>query len=155
MNTHLNRLVRWMSLVGLLALLLCGLPGVAYGATLLNDNFEDGNAAGWTTNGGSWSVVSDGSQVYRQSSTSSNALAFASGTTAADQVVEARVKPIAFNGGSEYVAIVARAQNSSNYYYLALRNANKVELNKVVSGSRRVLVSVSLPPWPKTRPTAA
>ena len=40
--------------------------------TLFTDDFEDGNANGWSKSGGSWAVVTDGSQVYRQSGTSSD-----------------------------------------------------------------------------------
>lgn len=134
---------RWqfVGMLVLLSLLLTAMPLVTYGATLLSDTFEDGVADGWTTTGGSWSVVTDGSRAYRQSSTSSTALAVTGATTWTDQAVEARVKAIEFVGSSEYVAVAARVQNSTNYYYLSLRDANKVELTKIASGSRRLLAS--------------
>src|ERR671920_27611 len=47
----------------------------ASAATLFTDDFEDGNSSGWTTSGGSWSVVTDGSRALRQSGTSSDARA--------------------------------------------------------------------------------
>jgi pectate lyase len=130
-------------MLALLSLFVTIMPLVTYGATLYSDTFEDGVADGWTTNGGSWAVVADGSRVYRQSSTSSTALAIAGATNWTDQAVEARVKAIQFAGSSEYVAIAARVQSSTNYYYLSLRNANKVELSKVAAGSRRLLASKS------------
>ena len=43
----------------------------ASAATLFSDNFEDGNNSGWSSSGGSWSVVSDGSFVDRQSNATS------------------------------------------------------------------------------------
>jgi pectate lyase len=137
--------MRWqlLGILALLSLFITVMPLVTYGATLFSDTFEDGVADGWSTNGGSWAVVTDGSQVYRQSSTSSTALALAGATTWTDQVVEARVKAIQFVGSSEYVAIAARVQNATNYYYLSLRDANKLELNKVVAGSKRSLASTS------------
>lgn len=136
---------RWqvVGMLTLLCLFVTAMPIVTYGATLFSDTFEDGAADGWTTNGGSWAVVTDGSRVYRQSSTSSTALAVAGTTSWGDQAVEARVKALAFVGSSEYVAIAARVQNSTNYYYLSLRDANKVELNKVAAGSRQLLASKS------------
>src|SRR5688572_3061281 len=66
--------------------------------TLFTDNFEDGNANGWSKSGGSWSVVPDGSLVYRQGSTGSDAKARAGSASWADYAVQARVKPLAFNG---------------------------------------------------------
>ncbi|HEU4322620.1 MAG TPA: hypothetical protein VFS21_05675 [Roseiflexaceae bacterium] len=124
-----------------LALLLTTAPLAVYGAPLLSDDFEDGNATGWTTSGGSWSVASDGTQVYRQGGTSADARALAGSTAWADQIVEARVKPISFNGSNRFVAVLARAQSSTSYYYLALRSNNTVELKKLVSGSGTTLAS--------------
>ncbi|HEX4817693.1 MAG TPA: hypothetical protein VFV66_33555 [Nonomuraea sp.] len=53
-----------------------GLPS-ASAATLFGDDFEDGDATGWSRSGGSWSVVTDGSGAYRQSGTSADARAVA------------------------------------------------------------------------------
>src|SRR5688500_17049801 len=57
------------------------LTGTAFAATLFSDDFEDGNSAGWSTSGGSWSVVTDGSRAYRQGGTGADAKAL-SGSTA-------------------------------------------------------------------------
>ena len=141
-RTDNGRRFRLLTLVGLLALTLGALPLTAFGATLLSDDFEDGNSTGWTTSGGSWSVATDGSRVFHQSSTSGNAKAFVGSTSWSSQTVQARVKAISFVGSSEYVAVLARVQNSSNYYYLSLRDANKIELKKVLSGSTTTLASV-------------
>jgi len=64
-----------LTLVGAVLALVLNLGAEAQNQTLFSDNFEDGNADGWTKSGGSWAVVSDGSLVYRQSSTSSDARA--------------------------------------------------------------------------------
>ncbi len=81
----------------------------ASAATLFSDDFQDGNSTGWSTNGGSWSVVTDGTPALRQSGTSADARALA-GTGWTDQAVQARVKPQAFNGTGRHVGIVARAR---------------------------------------------
>jgi pectate lyase len=47
----------------------------AQAATLLSDDFEDGNSSGWSTSGGTWAVVTDGSRVLRQSGSSADAIA--------------------------------------------------------------------------------
>ena len=104
----------------------------ASAATLFSDDFEDGNSTGWTTSGGSWSVATDGSRVFRQSGTSSDARARAGTSSWTDYTVTARVKPTAFNGSNRFVAVLARAQSNTSYYYLALRSNNTVELKKLV-----------------------
>src|SRR5262245_4573375 len=39
----------------------------ASAATLFSDDFQDGNATGWSKSGGDWSVVTDGTLAFRQS----------------------------------------------------------------------------------------
>ncbi|HEU5475546.1 MAG TPA: family 16 glycoside hydrolase [Actinophytocola sp.] len=111
--------------------------------TLLSDTFEDGNLDGWTRSGGSWSVTADGSQVARQSSTSSDARALAGQSTWSNYAVQARVKALAFNGSDRFTAVLARAQSNTSYYYLTLRSSNTVQIKKLASGSSTTLSSTS------------
>jgi pectate lyase len=113
---------------------------VASAATVFSDDFEDGSADGWTRSGGSWSVVVDGSRAYRQSGTSTDARALGGGVWA-DQAVQVRVKPTAFNGAGRHVDVLARAQNTSNYYYLALSGSGSVVLGKRSGGGSTTLAS--------------
>ncbi|GAA4690657.1 pectate lyase family protein [Phytohabitans rumicis] len=115
----------------------------AYAATLLSDDFEDGNSTGWTTSGGSWSVATDGSGVYRQGGTSSDARALAGTASWTAYSVQARVKPTGWNGSNRFVAVLARVQSNTSYYYLALRSNNTVELKKLVGGSSTTLDTAS------------
>jgi len=126
------------------AVAVVGAATAAFGAPLFTDDFEDGNTTGWSASGGSWSVVTDGSGAYRQSSTSSDARSLAGQSTWGDYAVQARVKPIAFNGTDRFAAVVARAQSNTSYYYLALRSSNRVELRKVVGGSSTTLAAASV-----------
>jgi pectate lyase len=116
---------------------------MAYASTLFSDTFESGNSNAWSKSGGSWAVISDGSQVFRQSSTSATARALAGSTSWTDYTVQARVKPVAFNGSDRYAAIAARAQSSTNFYYLALRSSNRIELGKVIGGTSTALSAAS------------
>jgi pectate lyase len=116
----------------------------ARAATLLSDNFEDGNLDGWTRSGGSWSVVTDGTQVARQGSTSSDARALAGDAAWTDYSVQARVKPLSFNGSDRFTAVLARAQSATSYYYLTLRSSNTVQLKKLVGGSSTTLSTASV-----------
>src|SRR6188474_418762 len=96
-----------MALVGSLFLIVG-----AQAATVFSDDFEDGNATGWTTSGGTWSVVTDGDRAYRQGGTSSDARARAGSTAWNDYIVSADVKPLAFNGTDRFVALLARVQSN-------------------------------------------
>src|SRR4029077_8975879 len=100
---------------------------------------QDGNDAGWTKSGGTWTVVTDGTLAYRQSSTSSDARSRAGSTSWTNYAVQARVKPLSFNGTDRFVALLARATGSTNYYYMTLRSSNVIELKKLVGGSSTVL----------------
>src|SRR5689334_12780161 len=67
--------------------------GSSGGSAAWSDDFEDGNAAGWSKSGGAWTVVADGTQVLRQSD-AGTALAreFAGDASWTDYTVTARVK---------------------------------------------------------------
>ncbi|GII80462.1 hypothetical protein Sru01_54440 [Sphaerisporangium rufum] len=119
--------------------LLTAIPG-ASAATLFGDDFEGGDTAGWSRSGGSWSVVTDGSRALRQSGTSADARAIV-GAGWTDQAVQARVKPISFNGTGRNVAVLARAQSTSAYYYLGLSNAGSVVLGVRNGGGLTTLAS--------------
>lgn len=115
------------------------------GMTLFSDDFEDGVADGWTTYGGTWAVAADGSRVYRESGQSSTYRAAAGAADWTDYVAEARVKPTGWNGSDRAVALMGRFHDANNTYVLALRSSNKVELSKIVSGSKTSLAVKSFP----------
>ena len=134
---------RWMAfgLAAVLTLAASLLVTVgAHAATIFTDDFSDGNATGWTASGGTWSVASG---AYRQSGTSSDARARAGSAAWTDYTVSADVTPLAFNGADRFVAVLARAQSNTSYYYLALRSSNRVELKRLVGGSATTLASTS------------
>ncbi len=135
----------------MVAVLAFSIGSVALADTLFTDNFEDGNSSGWTSSGGSWSVATDGSRVYRQGGTSSDARSRAGSTSWTNYSVQTRVKATAFNGSNRFVAVIGRAQSNTSYYYLALRSNNTVELKKLVGGSSTTLGSraqtVTLNSW--------
>src|SRR5215510_14596671 len=132
-----------LAFVGIVMALILSF-GISAQQTLFTDDFEDGNANGWSKSGGTWAVVSDGSLVYRQSGTSSDAKARAGSTSMTNYSVQARVKPLGFNGSNRHAALIARAQSSTNYYYLALTNSNQLALRKLVGGSSTTLASKAI-----------
>jgi len=133
----------------MLALAAVTVP-TALAATLFSDDFQDGNSAGWTTSGGTWSVVSDGSLVFRQSGTGADALARAASTSMTDYTVTAQVEPIAFGGSDRLVALLARVQSNTSYYFLALRADNTLVLGRRQSGTLTTLASAPLTVTPGT-----
>src|SRR5262249_61436075 len=49
--------------------------------------------------------------------------------------VQARVKPIAFNGADRYVGVMTRVVNSNHYYFFALQNGNRLLIGKRAGSS--------------------
>jgi hypothetical protein len=115
-----------------------GTGGAMATGVLFTDNFESG-AGKWTASTpGDWSVVSDGSMVYKQSATSNQWRgAAASMPAVANVVVESRVKILSFNGtSSTYLAAVcARVTDANNRYCLGLRSDGKISIRKTVAGT--------------------
>lgn len=115
-------------------------PKTATAATLFSDNFNAGNASSWTVTQGTWSVVSDGSQVYRKSGTSE-------GRTHAGQMswsnysVSAKMKADSF-GGARRIMLAARYQDGNNYYAASLYNSGggRLEIRKKIGGTSTTLV---------------
>src|SRR5262245_35202179 len=129
--------------VGSMLALFLSFGTSAQNQALFADDFEDGNANGWTKSGGSWAVVSDGSLVYRQSGTSADSNARAGSPSWTNISTQARVKPIAFNGADRYVGVTARVVNSNHYYFLALQNGNRLLLGKRAGSSPITLATRS------------
>ncbi|TDC44105.1 family 16 glycoside hydrolase [Micromonospora sp. KC213] len=125
--------------------LALGAAVTAQAAPLFSADFENGSTSGWSKSGGSWSVVSDGSQVLQQSDTASSRARLLNGNSGwSDYAVQARVKPLSFNGSNRVVALAARASGSTTMYRLALINANRVELQAMNGSSITVIGSASL-----------
>ncbi|MDR6550258.1 hypothetical protein [Paenibacillus qinlingensis] len=102
--------------------------------TLLSDNFEDGNALGWTALNGSWSVVTDATYAYEQSTN----IAAEAVTTAGDGYwtnydIQADISPKSATAGAA-TGIIGRYVDNNNYYLLRL-STNQVQLLKKVNGT--------------------
>ena len=122
----------------------------AFASTLFSDDFEDGSSSAWTTSGGTWSVVPDGSLVFRQSATDADASARAGSKSWADYTSTAQVTPIAFAAPDSFVALLARVRSSSSYYYLALQADGTVVLGLSVQGALTTLASAPFAVSPGT-----
>ena len=105
---------------------------------LFRDDFEDGNADGWSAVTGTWSVEDDsGNDVYRQSNTTSivsRSVAGEAGWT--DYSVEAKIKYEISGDVVRNVGINARYIDANNYYFANYdANSNTIYIGKKVAGA--------------------
>jgi hypothetical protein len=125
-----------IAVLGTVALLL---PAAAQ-AQLFSDNFNDGNASGWTTTSGSWSVATDGTPVYRVGANGGNVRSNTGNSAWTNYSVQARIKPLGFSSTSvRWASLFGRYRDTGNYYYVALQNDNVLRLRKFVSSSSTTL----------------
>jgi len=132
-----RRLRQLAGIGGLVTLITAGLVATvtnAEAAIVFSSDFESGSTSGWSKSGGTWSIVSDGSQTLRQTNASSeNAREFAGDASWTDYSVSARVKPLSFGSGG-FAGLLVRAKSSTSFYRLALL-PGQVQLQAVNSGS--------------------
>lgn len=114
-----------------------GAGGAPAAPALFFDDFELGSST-WTTTLGAWGLVADGSQAFEQS-TQENKLqiAVANGVCAADQVIDAKIKVVAFKGQSNsyMAALFGRALSPTTHYLLALGSDGKLALRKRINST--------------------
>lgn len=136
---------RWPIIGGAIAAMTAGaaiFAPLASAATVFTAGFEDGDIGGWSKSGGTWAVVSDGSQVARQSKADAeNARLFNAPTNLTDYTVQARVKPLSI-GTNGFVGLLARSSGSTVFYRLALL-PGRAELQAVQGSAVTVLGSSS------------
>ena len=96
------------------------------------DNFQDGNSAGWTPTAGQFSVVRNGATlVLRQSSLAGDSGAFLTATDWTDQSIEADMRPLEFAGPGRWFGLVTRRADAQNYYYATFRSPGIVSLRRL------------------------
>jgi len=112
--------------------------------TIFADRFDSTLFGTWNFAGdGQWDVNSG---AFAQTSVSGEARAIV-GTPLGDQIVSARVRPVAYSGGGtqdRWLGILARYSDERNFYYLTLRSGNTLSLRKLVNGAITTLGTVPL-----------
>jgi pectate lyase len=106
------------------------------------DGFDAGTPR-WTPVSGSWSVVTDGSLVYKQATNTGVARSVTGESAWTTAKIQARVKALSFTGTDNLVSLVGRYKDDGNFYQLALR-PTKIELRKVVAGAWTTIASAAL-----------
>jgi len=110
----------------------------------MKDDFQDNNSIGWTTSGGSWSMVTDGSIRYRQTATTGNTVGTVSAGSFSDFTASAKVKMTGGGSGANGPGMLFRASNISNGYLFQLRIPDdEVRLYRIVGGTGVLLDSAS------------
>ncbi len=95
------------------------------GNQLISDDFEDGNADGWTTNGQPWSVVQpSGSSREYTATGSADSIATGGAADWSDYSVEAYVRVANTTG---IAGVLGRVQSAGSFYQLELRTEAGVE----------------------------
>lgn len=111
----------------------------AAASTLFSEDFEDGTPGGWSTAGGDWSVVEDGSAAYRQSKgTGRAARTFAGEPAWTDYTVSARVRAIELDAAG-FAGVAVRASGPTTMYRLVITSAGAAELQAVRGSTVTVL----------------
>ena len=131
-----------LAIMGALLTILIGY-GISAQTQLFSDDFQDGDSNGWARSSGTWAIVTDGTLAYRQSGTSSDSNSRTGTSTWSNISIQARVKPIAFNGADRYAGVMTRVVNSNHYYFLALQNGNRLLLGKRAGSSPITLATKS------------
>ncbi|MBQ1076575.1 pectate lyase [Micromonospora sp. C31] len=135
-RTHRRTMAAAFTAGATAAVLAASMGSSASAATVFSDNFNDGDAGGWSKSGGTWSAATDGTGVFRQSNAGSElARQFAGQTSWTDYQVQARVKPLSFGSSSALVGLAARSASSTKMYRLALLGSGRAEL-QAVNGSQ-------------------
>jgi hypothetical protein len=101
----------------------------------------------------SWQSGGPGDVHFNQASTASvsRAVAGPEQVINTDQIVQTRVRPLAFNAtGNPWFGVMARYIDANNYVYVTLRKSNIVSLRKLVNGGIVELGSAVLNVTPDT-----
>jgi hypothetical protein len=118
------------ALAAFLAIILFQLAPPVKAATIFSDDFESGSSQ-WTVQSGTWSIIADGSNVYNQTNTNITARSTAGSPAWTDYTIQARVKLVS----GTYAMLMARYQDSDNYYFMTLRSSGTVEIKRMLGGS--------------------
>ncbi len=112
------------------------------GSVLFSDNFESGSLSNWTATQGTWSIVTDGTKVLTQSSTTEEGRISAGNKAWTNCSVKADIKVDNYN--SNRVLLCGRFGDANNYYAASLYNGATLEIRKKVGGSSSTLTSKTL-----------
>jgi hypothetical protein len=114
---------------------------------VVQDDFEDGNDAGWIRLPGStFSVVNTPQgRTYRQTSLAGDAASYVDTGLWMNQAIEADITATQFSGSDRWFGLVVRRANDQFYYYVTVRQSNVIALKSMRDGHFETLASKSFP----------
>ncbi len=122
------------------------LPEDLSAPAVIQDDFEDGNAAGWTLQPTALTITRRGaSLVLRQPSTSGSAVAVLAASRTTNQSVQVDMRPDAFAQGGGWFGLATRYVDAANQYYVTVRSSGSVQLRREKAGTSVTLASRALP----------
>jgi hypothetical protein len=128
------------------------LPEAFSAPALLEDNFEDGNAAGWTVESGTVAVIRRGpSRLLRQSDITGEGAAILAASNMGNQSVQSDIQPVTFAGANAWIGLATRYINARNHYSAALINPGRIALRRTQAGRMVTLASSSIAVGPGRR----
>ncbi len=119
--------------------------------TLFSDNFEDGNANGWTSPRGQWQVCQQPGRSLAFCVTPTDGtypISFTGSFGWTNYSVEAAVYMTGIDGG---VSIIGRASDRSHFYMLQLKQYRKIHgwfIHRRMGLAGSTLPSATIPGWP-------
>ncbi|WP_432973754.1 LamG-like jellyroll fold domain-containing protein [Dactylosporangium sp. CA-233914] len=114
-------------------------PQQALAATSVSEDFEDSVANGFSVLSGSYSIVTDGSKVYR--TTSATARSVAGDAASTDVQIQADIKVAGWSAARDRTAgLMARYSNTSNYYLFVFEDG-QLKIRAKVGGALTTVAS--------------
>ncbi|MGC9394531.1 MAG: hypothetical protein ACP5J4_06710, partial [Anaerolineae bacterium] len=113
------------------------------GDVLLTEDFDDGVADDWVVQAGEWEMFSN--YVYRvdfDGSSPTSRRSYAGDPTWTDYTIRAKVKVESPIADGRWGMLMARWQDSRNYYYLAFQGDGRLRIREYVDGSSNTLGTV-------------
>jgi hypothetical protein len=140
------RKVRGLLAAGVIAAaVLAATPPAAYAATAVNEDFEDSVANGFTVATGAYSIVTDGTKVYK--TTSATARAVVGDPASTNTEVQASVKVASWSAATGRTAGIMTRYTDANNYYLYVWEDGALMIKKKVAG---VLTTLATTPYTLT-----
>jgi hypothetical protein len=121
------------SAAAVIAAFLVPAAGPAHAATSVNENFESGVAHGFTVVTGTYSIISDGSMVYR--TTSDSARSVVGDPASTDVSVQADVKVASWSTSTGRTAGLIARYTDVNDYYLFVYEDGLLKIKKKAAGT--------------------
>lgn len=112
---------------------------------VVQEDLQSGAPTGWTILDSSrFTLAQDGiTQVWRQNSTTATSGAIHEADWI-DQNIAADVRPLSFQGPDRWVGLVTRYQDEANYYYITLRDRDRLQIKRMLNGEFTTLADKPL-----------